>query len=163
MPCCSGAGHCTHFQQPAFFHILEFFPDGQYLLLNGKKRVHNRGVKVRPAALCDDVQGFGNGQGLSVGSLGGQGVENVGNRRDSSFKGNFGSAETSGIAASIPFFVMGERDRLTCPDNVTVGFGQNARPDHGVPFHDDPFLGIEPAGFQKDVVGHPDFADIMEL
>ena len=107
---------------------------------------------------CD---GVGELEGLAVGAVAGEGVEDVGHLEDARGNRDGVGAQTVGIAATVPVFVVvtdDGKDMAKAVEGADDGLA-----DDGVGAHDLPFVVVEGAGLEEDGVGDADLADIVQV
>jgi hypothetical protein len=100
-------------------------------------------------------------EGGFVGAGGAEGVIDIDNLEDSGENWNLRSGQAVGIAGAVGMFVMmaddGQNQAQRTQRAADVFAGD------GMEFHDHPFGGGEVAAFFQNLVGHGDFAEVVEI
>ena len=92
--------------------------------------------------------------------VGSQGVQKIDRGENACANRNLFALQAVGIAGAIPLFVVGPHDRH---HRIREAHAlQNLRPHHGVDFHLFEFFRRQPSRLRDDVLGHGEFADIVQ-
>lgn len=91
----------------------------------------------------------------------GQGIKNIGYGGDAANKGDIYPGQAEGIPHSVPSFMMSQRDGSGNLQQFGLGRSQYFSADGTMGFHDGPLSRIEFARFKKNLIGNPDFSDIV--
>src|SRR5271157_20806 len=131
-------------------------------LLKGKRQEEPDDLRVPlgAAASLEPPDGFVQGQGGTVTTVGNHSVKAIHHADDAGAKRDLFSLKASGIAFTVDTLVVVQNKQA---DPLEARQEAEHRPTVlGVPVDDRPLLGIEPAGFIQNSVGDADLADIVK-
>ena len=134
---------------------------GEAGVIHGREEgVDDVGIELGTGATLNFKQGFIDGAAHAIGAVRCERVERIGNGDETRSQRNLGTLEIPRVSISIETFVMVEKQQGSIVKTLDVADG------HPSPLgmHADPgelFIG-EFAGFQQNVVRHPDLPDIVK-
>ena len=108
----------------------------------------------------DALHGVEDGEGLAERTVGGKRVEAIDGGQDTRADGNRFVLEAGRVSAAIPFFMMGLDDGADAGREVHAR--QHLRAGDRMGLHLFPFFLGEGAGFEQDVVGNAQLADVVD-
>ena len=118
-------------------------------------------VELGAAALEHHLASFVGLVGGPVDPVGGECVEDVGDRGDPALDGDLLTRETVGVAGAVDPLVMGERQERGQLEQLDVRAGEDAVADRGVRLHDQTLFVGQSSGLQENPVRDPDLADVV--
>ena len=146
-----------------FILVLELIHDPQEDVEVVEEEFQQGGIEKLAFPFLHDFNGFFEREGLLVGTLGDQGIEDVRNHDDAAEDVDVGPGQTEGIAASVPFFMVLEGDNPAGRnDREFVGFGENGGADRCVCSHNLQFRVIQFSGLEEDTIRDPDLPHIVQ-
>ena len=127
-----------------------------------EEHLHDLGVQVQAAGPADVGVSLLVGHGFPVGSLGGEGVEDVRHRADPAQHRDLAPLQPHGIPRAVPALVVRQGHSGPQPEDGCSGAVEDPGPHQGVLLHDGPLLRGQGTGLVEDGLRHTDLADVVE-